>query len=144
MKILAVDYGDARTGVAVCDKLEMMASPLCVISESDTEKLTEKLLFTISEQKPELIVVGLPRNMDGSYGERSQKCKEFAELLKEKSGIDVDMWDERLTTVISYRALNSANVYGKKSKKVVDAVAATTILQDYLNYRKNNSSKNAD
>jgi len=138
MKILAVDYGDARTGIAVCDKLEMMASPLCVVSESDTEKLTEKLLEIINEEKPEMIVVGLPRNMDGSYGERSQKCKKFAELLKENSGVDVDMWDERLTTVISYRALNNANVYGKKSKKIVDAVAATTILQDYLNYRKNN------
>lgn len=137
MKIMAIDYGDARTGVAVCDKLEMLASPLCVIEESDEEKLIDEIIRLREREQSEMIVVGLPRNMDGSYGFRSDICREFADKLREKSGITVDMWDERLTTVISYQALNGANVYGKKSKKVVDSVAAATILQDYLSYRKN-------
>ena len=137
MKIMSIDYGDVRTGVAVCDKFEMLASPLCVINEIDEDILVEKIMELFDSEKAEMFVVGLPKNMDGSCGERAQKCIDFANKLKEKSCVDVDMWDERLTTVMSYQSLNNANVYGKRSKKLVDAVAASTILQGYIDHRKN-------
>lgn len=140
MIIMSVDYGDVRTGIAVCDKKEMLASPCCVISERYEPKLIDKISELVPQIKPELIVVGLPRNMDGSYGERAKKCTGFADLLSEKLMIKTVLWDERLSTVSAYRALDEANYYGKKRGEVIDSVAATTILQDYLNFRKNNSA----
>lgn len=136
MRIMAIDYGDVRTGVAVCDKLEMLASPLCVIKQTDEQSLIESVCEKAKEENAEMLVVGLPKNMDGSLGGRAQKCEEFAKLLEEKSGLEVRMWDERLTTVLSYRSLNSANVYGKKSRELVDAVAAATILQGFIDSRR--------
>lgn len=133
---MAIDYGDVRTGVAVCDKLEMLASPLCVIKQTDEELLVEQLCEKARQESAQMLVVGLPKNMDGSLGERAKKCQEFAKKLAEKSSLEVRLWDERLTTVLSYRSLNSANVYGKKSKNLVDAVAASTILQGFIDSRK--------
>ncbi len=141
MIILSVDYGDVRTGVAVCDKFEILASPVCVIEEKDANRLAEKICKITTEQKAEIIVLGLPKNMDSSEGFRAQQCKEFAELLKEKSGLTVELQDERLTTVSAHNALNAVNVRGKKRKAVVDAVAAVMILQDYIDKRRNNSSE---
>ncbi len=138
MKIMAVDLGLARTGVATCDALEMLASPLCVVSEYNEEKLIARLCEIAKEQGVEQIVVGLPKNMDGTEGERAQECKRQAEVLAEKSGVPIVMWDERCTTVVAHKALNVTNTRGKKRKAVVDAVAATVILEDYLNFRKNN------
>ena len=136
MIIMSVDYGDTRTGVAICDKREILASPVTVITEKYRPNLIKKLIEIINERKPELIVVGLPKNMDGSCGERCEKCTELANELRETTGIDVDMWDERLTTVSAYRALNEADFHGRKTRQVIDAVAAVTILQDYLGRRK--------
>lgn len=136
MKIMAIDYGDVRTGIAVCDKLEMLASALCVIKETDDEVLCDIIAKKVKDEQAQMLVVGLPKNMDGSCGERAQKCIELANILRVKCQIPVEMWDERLTTVISYRSLNSANVFGKKSKKIVDAVAAATILQGFIDHRK--------
>lgn len=136
MIIMSVDYGDTRTGVAICDKREILASPVTVITEKYRPNLIKKLIEVINERKPELIVVGLPKNMDGSCGERCEKCTELANELRETTGIDVDMWDERLTTVSAYRALNEADFHGRKTRQVIDAVAAVTILQDYLGRRK--------
>ena len=136
MKIMAIDYGDVRTGIAVCDKLEMLASALCVIKETDEEVLCDIIAKKVKDEQAQMLVVGLPKNMDGSCGERAQKCIELANILRVKCQIPVEMWDERLTTVISYRSLNSANVFGKKSKKIVDAVAAATILQGFIDHRK--------
>ncbi len=133
---MSVDYGDTRTGVAICDKREILASPVTVITEKYRPNLIKKLIEIINERKPELIVVGLPKNMDGSCGERCEKCTEFANELREVTGIRVDMWDERLTTVSAYRALNEADFHGRKTRQVIDAVAAVTILQDYLARRK--------
>lgn len=133
---MSVDYGDTRTGVAICDKREILASPVTVITEKYRPNLIKKLIEIINERKPELIVVGLPKNMDGSCGERCEKCTEFANELREVTGIKVDMWDERLTTVSAYRALNEADFHGRKTRQVIDAVAAVTILQDYLARRK--------
>lgn len=136
MIIMSVDYGDTRTGVAICDKKEILASPVTVITERYRPNLIKKLIEVINERKPELIVVGLPKNMDGSFGERCEKCTELAQELKEATGIEIDMWDERLTTVSAYRALNEADFHGRKTRQVIDAVAAVTILQDYLARRK--------
>ena len=137
MIIMSVDYGDVRTGLAVCDKNEILASPVTVVTESDAERLIEKIITAAKERKAEAFVVGLPKNMDGSEGFRAEACKEFASLLSEKSGLDVTLYDERLTTVSAHNALNATNTRGKKRKAVVDAVSAVMILEDYMAFRKN-------
>lgn len=137
MVIMAVDYGDVRTGLAVCDKNEILASPVDVIKESDRDALVAKIISAAKSRKAEAFVVGLPRNMDGSQGFRAEACKEFAEELKAESGMNVEMYDERLTTVSAHLALNMTDTRGKKRKAVVDAVSAVMILEDYMAYRKN-------
>ncbi len=137
MVIISVDLGDARTGTAVCDKGEILASPLGTIYERDLEKLAEKLSETAKERSAEMFVVGLPLNMDGSCGERGEKCKDFAKLLEDKSGLPVELSDERLTTVQAHNALNVTNTRGKKRHGVVDTVAAVMILENFLMKRKN-------
>ena len=132
MVILSVDYGDVRTGIAVCDKMEILASPVTVITQSYEPKLIAEIEKIISQYKPELIVVGLPKNMDGSSGDRAEKCKKFADNLSEKTGIRTLMVDERLTTVSAHKALNVTNVRGNKRKEIVDAVSAVMILESYL------------
>ena len=132
MVILSVDYGDARTGLAVCDTMEILASPVTVITQSYEPKLIAEIEKITEQYKPELIVVGLPKNMDGSSGERAEKCKKFADALSEKIGIRTLMVDERLTTVSAHKALNVTNVRGDKRKGIVDAVSAVMILESYL------------
>lgn len=138
---MAIDYGDVRTGVAVCDKFEMLASPVCVITQRKKELLIEEISKLVTVHKPQLLVVGLPKNMDSSIGERAEKCEFFAKELSEVTGIPYVMRDERLTTVTAHNALNVTNTRGKKRKAVVDQVAAVVILQDYIDYRKNNNLK---
>ncbi len=137
MVILSVDYGDARTGIAICDALEFLASPLEVIHQSYEPKVLNRIKELCDKHKPSQIVVGLPKNMDSSIGDRAQKCIDFAQKLTELTQIETVMWDERLTTVEAHNYLNNTNTRGQKRKNVVDAVAATIILQDYLDYRKN-------
>lgn len=132
MVIISVDYGDVRTGVAACDKLQMLASPVTVIKQKDPELLSEEIKKICLEKKAEKIVLGLPKNMDGSEGFRAEACKEFAKLLSEKTGLSVDFQDERLTTVSAHSILNATDTRGKKRKAVVDAVSAVLILEDYL------------
>lgn len=132
MIIMSVDYGDVRTGIAVCDKMQILASPVCVITEKDRERLVNKIAELAIEKKAERICVGLPQNMDGSYGFRSDACRELGEILKEKTGLPVAFQNERLTTVSAHNILNTADVRGKKRKAVVDAVSAVLILEDYL------------
>ncbi len=136
MIIMSVDYGDTRTGIAVCDKSEILASPVKVITQSYEPKLIAEIVPLAKEKGAELIVVGLPKNMDGSEGERAQKCRCFAEKLSVESGIECVLFDERLTTVSAHRALSTTNVRGQKRKEVVDAVAAVIILEGYLKTRK--------
>ena len=138
MKIISVDLGLSRTGIAVCDPLEMLASPVKVIFEKYEPKLIDEIVKTVKELSAELIVVGYPLNMDGSEGERATECKRIAGIIEEKSGIKTELWDERCTTVMSHNALNVTNVRGKKRKNIVDAVAAVMILESFLEYRKNN------
>lgn len=143
MKIMAVDFGDSRTGIAVCDKSEMLASPLTVITEYKFERCAERVSELARQEKAELIVVGYPKNMNNTIGERAEKCAEFSRLVSELSGIPAELWDERSTTVSAHNYLNVTNVRGKKRKAVVDAVAATIILESYLGYRKNQACKEA-
>lgn len=137
MVILSVDYGDARTGVAVCDKFEMLASPVTVVHEKNAEKLAEGIAKIAAEKRVEHLVVGLPKNMDGSEGFRAENCRNFAAILQEKTKLPLDFQDERLTTVSAHNALNLTDTRGKKRKEVVDAVSAVIILEDYLRKRKN-------
>lgn len=138
MIILSVDYGDARTGIAVCDRTELLASPVTVISETDRDTLLKKIADLALERRAELIVVGLPVNMDGTHGSRAQACEDFAQALTELCSIPTVMRDERLTTVSAHNVLNATNTRGKKRKAVVDAVSAVMILQDYIDYRQLN------
>lgn len=132
MVILSVDYGDMRTGIAVCDKLQMLASPVDVITGDYEPKIIDAVIEIAKKHSAEKIVVGLPKNMDGSEGARADKCRAFAEALQEKSGIETVLFDERLTTVSAHRVLSNNNVTGKKRKAVVDAVSAVIILEGYL------------
>jgi len=137
MIILAVDTGKVRTGLAVCDKSEILASPAGVIEQFDRSKLCARICEAAQERRAERIVVGLPRNMDGSEGESAVAAREFAEMLRAESGLTVVMQDERCTTITAHQYLNDTNTRGKKRKAVVDSVAATIILEDYLQYRRN-------
>ena len=138
MKILAVDLGDARTGLAVCEPTEFLASPAGVIHETDFEVILKKVAQAAKEHRAPRIVVGYPKNMNGTVGERAEKCALFAQRLGELAEIPVKLWDERSTTVSAHNILNVTDTRGKKRKNVVDAVAATIILESYLAYRKNN------
>lgn len=138
MKILAVDFGESRTGLAVCDELEFMASPAGVLFEKNTEKTIAKIVAAVAEHKAQEVVVGLPKNMDGTKGERAQRCEYVAQRLREEMDVPVVMWDERATTKTALSMLDSTGTYGKKRRQVLDAVAATVILESYLAFRKNN------
>lgn len=137
MKILAVDLGKARTGLAICDEGEVLASPVRVISERNWDRLTSMIVQEAKTLSAKQIVVGLPRNMDGSEGESAQNARAFAERLKALTSIPIVLWDERGTTITAHEYLNDTDTRGKKRKAVIDAVAATVILQDYLSFRKN-------
>jgi len=137
MKIMAVDYGDARTGLAVCDRTEFLASPIGTIEERNMQLLAMKVAHMAQQYEVGEIVVGLPLNMNGSFGPRAERCKQFADILNELTECPVNMWDERSTTVSAHNILNETNVRGKKRKAVVDTVAATIILEGYLEFRKN-------
>lgn len=136
MIIMGVDLGKARTGLSLCDKSEFLASPLTVVSEHNRERLIEKITEAAAENRVELLVVGLPRNMDGTEGESAQNARQIGETLQTTTGLPVVFWDERGTTVTAHGYLNETNVRGKKRKAVVDAVAATIILQNYLDSRR--------
>ncbi|MBQ2286850.1 MAG: Holliday junction resolvase RuvX [Acutalibacteraceae bacterium] len=141
MIIMSVDLGKARTGIAVSDSGESFAFPKEVINEYSTERLVEKICGCAVKYSAELIVVGYPKNMDGSAGSRALECAEIADMIKEKSGKSIVMWDERCTTVSAHTALNYTDTRGKKRKSVIDAVAAVIILEDYLSYRKNKKAE---
>ena len=132
MKVLGIDLGDARTGVAISDEMKFIAQSHGTIYNKDTNDLLSQLEPVIKENNVDTVVVGLPKNMNGTIGERGEKAKEFAQILSEKFGVKTVLWDERLTTVSAHRVLSEANVRGKKRKKVVDTVSAVFILQCYL------------
>lgn len=132
MIILSVDLGKARTGVAVCDKGEILASPVETVEERDAGILAEKIDEICKKVKAEKIVLGLPKNMDGSEGDSAKDARAFGKMLEEKTRLAVVFQDERCTTVSAHNFLSNTNVRGKKRKLVVDAVSAVIILEDYL------------
>ena len=132
MKIMAIDYGDARTGVAVSDSLGMLVGTTDVIRAYRAETVAQEIAKRVKEQGVERLVMGLPKNMDGTEGPRAALYREFAALLEQTAGMPVILWDERRTTVDAHRILSENNVHGKKRKDTVDAVAASLILEAYL------------
>lgn len=135
-KIMGIDYGDARTGVALSDLLCSIVGSTTVVPSRNTEKAIADIVRIAKDNQVGEIVVGLPRNMDGTEGPRAQLCREFAERLKEATGLPIVMWDERRTTVEAHNILSQHNYHGKKRKETVDAVAAALILEGYLNSRR--------
>ena len=137
-RIMGIDYGYARTGVALSDLLCSIVGTAQVVPSRNTQKAIADIVKIAKENEVGEIVVGLPRNMDGSEGSRAQLCREFAELLKDATGLPVAMWDERRTTVEAHNILSQHNYHGQKRKNTVDAVAASLILEGYLAFRKAN------
>ena len=135
-KIMGIDYGDARTGVAISDLLCSIVGSTAVVPSRNTEKAIADIVKMAKDNMVGEIVVGLPKNMDGTEGARAELCREFAEKLKEATGLPVTMWDERRTTVEAHNILSQHNYHGKKRKNTVDAVAASLILEGYLAFRK--------
>ncbi len=134
-KIMAIDYGDARTGVAVSDLLCSIVGATAVVNSHNTDKAIADIVRIAQENSVGEIVVGLPRNMDGTEGARAELCRQFASQLETASGLKVTMWDERRTTVEAHNILSQHNYHGKKRKNTVDAVAASLILEGYLAFR---------
>ena len=134
-RIMGIDYGDARTGIAVSDLLCSIVGSTKVIHSRNMEKTLTAVLGLLKGSDIGEIVVGLPKNMDGSEGPRAGLCKVFADKLREASGLPVAMWDERRTTVEAHNILSQHNYHGKKRKDTVDAVAASLILEGYLAFR---------
>ena len=132
-KIMAIDYGDARTGVAISDLLCSIVGSTAVVPSRNTEKAIADIVKLCKDNMVGRIIVGLPRNMDGTEGTRAELCREFAARLGEAAGLPVQMWDERRITVEAHNILSQHNYHGKKRKNTVDAVAASLILEGYLN-----------
>jgi putative Holliday junction resolvase len=131
-RIMGIDYGDARTGIAISDLLCSIVGTTMVIPSRNREKAVADIVRIAKENDVGQIVVGLPRNMDGTEGVRAQLCREFAEELESATGLPVRMWDERRTTVEAHNILSQHNYHGQKRKNTVDAVAAGLILEGYL------------
>jgi putative holliday junction resolvase len=137
MRILGVDFGDARTGIAVSDNGGFLASPVCVIKETSFDETIKKAAMFAAEYSVGQIVVGYPKNMNGTVGERAEKSQRFAQGLEAVTGVPVKLWDERCTTMSAAVYMNATDTHGRKRKNTIDAAAATIILQDFLDYRRN-------
>ena len=135
-KIMGIDYGDARTGIAISDLLCSIVGSTCVIPSRNRAKAIADIVRLCKENAVGEIVIGLPRNMDGTEGPRAELCREFAAEVETATGLKVTMWDERRTTVEAHNILSQHNYHGQKRKNTVDAVAASLILEGYLNFRK--------
>lgn len=137
MRILGIDYGDSRVGIAVSDPLGITAQGVKTLKNKNIKKLLLELSQIINEYNPEKIVIGMPKNMDGTQGFRAEATYKFAESLKSIYQGEIDFMDERLTTVSATRVLNETNTRGQDRKKVLDTVSACFILENYLNSKKN-------
>ena len=135
-RIMGIDYGDARTGVALSDLMCSIVGSTQVVPSRNRQKAMEDIIRIARENEVGEIVVGLPKNMDGTEGPRAELCRAFAEELRQASGLPVAMWDERRTTVEAHNILSQHNYHGQKRKNTVDAVAASLILEGYLGFRR--------
>ena len=138
MRIMAVDYGDARTGIAVSDDSASLAGEAWVLKEKDSQAAARAIAGEAVSRGVVTIVVGHPKNMDGSVGPRAEKSEKLAEAIRGLCDIEVTLWDERMTTMSANRILTETGRFGKKRKGTVDAVAASLILEGYLSYRSSN------
>ena len=136
MRIMAIDYGDAHTGIAISDPTDFLAGFTTVITAYRPEVVAEQVAVLAKEHGVEELVLGHPKNMDGTRGPRAEKAEAMAELLKEATGLPVVLWDERRTTIDAHQILMTGGKNAKKRKKVVDAVAASLILEGYLTFKK--------
>ncbi|MGN0982226.1 MAG: Holliday junction resolvase RuvX [Candidatus Limivicinus sp.] len=132
MRIMAIDYGDQRTGLAVSDLLGMLCGEAWTVEEWNPERLAERICQEAKNREVGTLVLGLPRNMDGSEGPRAEKCRQFKALLEETGGLPVVLWDERRSSIEAHAILHAAGKKEKKHRKTVDAVAASLILEGYL------------
>ncbi len=131
-KYLAVDYGDKRTGLADCDISGMVASGIGTVSEGGMRNTAIRVAKEAELRACKRIIIGLPKNMDGTEGERADVVKAFADILKEYTSISIDFYDERMTTMEAYRFLGETGTYGKKRRAAIDTLSAQIILQNYL------------
>ena len=136
MRIMAIDYGDAHTGIAISDPTGFLAGFTTVITAYRPETVAQQVAALAKEHGAEELVLGHPKNMDGTRGPRAEKAEAMAELLKEATGLPVVLWDERRTTIDAHQILMTGGKNAKKRKKVVDAVAASLILEGYLTFKK--------
>ena len=136
MKVMGIDFGDARTGVAISDLLCSIVGSTTVIHSRRMDKTVEEICKLVQDNGVGEIAVGLPKNMDGTEGPRAELCREFANKVKEATGLLVSLWDERRTTVEAHNILSAQNYHGQRRKNTVDAVAASLILEGYLAFRK--------
>lgn len=134
MRVLAIDYGDARTGIAISDAMGMIVGQTTVIHSRNAKKTADEIAKLVKQVGAEKLVMGFPRNMDGSEGPRADLYREFAALLEQTTGMSVALWDERRTTVEAHNILSAHNYHGQKRKNTVDAVAASLILEGYLSF----------
>lgn len=137
MVIMAIDFGEVRTGIAVCDKWEHMARPVKIIVERCDEARLEKTVLCAKELGAQMLLVGYPKHMNNSIGEKARQCEAFAHALEARTGLPVALWDERGTTISANLYMNDTDTHGKKRKEKLDAVAAAILLESYLDYRKN-------
>ena len=131
-KYLGVDYGDVRTGISECDVSGMLASGICTIREGGMKNTAVRVAKEAEERGCKKIVVGLPKNMDGSEGDRAKTVRIFAEILSELTSIPIDFYDERMSTMQAYRFLDGTGTFGKKRKESIDTLSAEIILQNYI------------
>ena len=132
MRIMGIDYGDARTGLAVSDEMNILVGEAWTLNEWNPERVAEMIVQEAQKRNVKRLVLGLPKNMDGSEGPRAEKCRDFAELLRGKTDIELIMWDERRSSIEAHAILHANGKKEKKHRKTVDAVAASLILEGYL------------
>ena len=136
MRIMAIDYGDAHTGVALSDPTGLLAGTAYTIHSRKAEAVLEELARLVRENGVDELVMGFPRNMDGTEGPRAELYRAFADRVEEATGLKPILWDERRTTVDAHRILFESGKNAKKRKKTVDAVAAALILEGYLSFKR--------
>lgn len=132
MRIMGIDFGDARTGLAVSDEMNILVGEAWTLTEWNPERVAEQIAEEAKKRNVQRLVLGLPKNMDGSEGPRAEKCREFAQLLGSKTDIELIMWDERRSSIEAHAILHANGKKEKKHRKTVDAVAASLILEGYL------------
>lgn len=140
-KYLGVDYGDKRTGLAECDASGLIASGIGTVKESGMRHTAERVAREARERSCVKIVIGMPKNMDGTDGPRTEVVRAFADILRELCDIPVDFYDERMTTMVAYRFLGETATYGKRRREAVDTLSAEIILQNYIDKERNDRAR---